>query len=352
MRIAFIYLENVSIGIEPHPLHRKWGESVDAVPVRLEPPRIGPPIQHTLLTDIWLNITTSLPSNFDIYLIENPGLIYAIQKFRHQAPAGKYVFLDTSWRRFGRQAYDFSTHDSLLKRCGDNVDKALDGVLQRHLLQFFDGVISASRLFAESIKGIKNNPPVVVCNPSISTSNWDTLSKVEPDYDSKNALMFGEVRGHKGQDLAAKAWRTVRRHHPEAELHFIGGGTQDLTNESIGVIGHGFVDEPTEYFQRASLAVHPARIDAFPVSTIETMSAGLPTLVSTKTGTRSILGDVTGMAPVDPQPEFIADRVCRYFNLLSNKRKDMGESSREAARQYTRPKQEFKETLGNLIKEI
>ena len=352
MKIAFVYLQDDALNIRPHPLHREWAESVNAKAVGIDPASVGPPIQHTFLPDVWLNYTASVPAGYDLYILENPGLIYALPKFRRDAPGGEFVFLDTNWRRFGRRAYDFSVHSGLLKRGLDNVEKAIDGVLQRNLLRRFDGVISASELFAESIKAIPNNPPVCVCNPHISSSEWEELAEIMPDYESKQALIFGEVRGHKGQDLAVDAWQAVRQQHPEAELHLIGKKTEELADESCGVFGHGFVDEPLDYFQRASVAIHSARIDAFPVSTIETMAAGLPTLVSSETGTKAIVENVQGIVPTEPRPNVIANYICRYFNYSVSWRRETGKESREATRPYVNGNREFGESINELIKRM
>lgn len=352
MDVAFVYVENENLGIEPHPLHVEWADSVDAAHVKIDPPAIGPPLQHTFIPDVWLNSTASVPNGFDVYLLENPGLMYALPKLRYNKPEAEFIFLDTNWRRFGRKAYDFSIHNCKTKRWGDNIEKAVDGVLQRRLLRSCDGVISASRLFAGSIEEMPNGPPVRVCNPHISYDRREELSHIFPDYECNNAVVFGEVRGHKGQDLVVDAWDTVNQQYPNAELHLIGKGTQRFTNESIGVLGHGFVDQPKSYFQTASVAIHPARIDAFPLSTIETMAAGIPTLVSTKTGTKSLLEEVPTIVPFEAKTEIIARHVCRYFDYPTSWRRELGEWSRKSTQPYTGKCHIFRNVLDEIVNEV
>ncbi|MBT1654987.1 glycosyltransferase, partial [Klebsiella pneumoniae] len=71
----------------------------------------------------------------------------------------------------------------------------------------------------------------------------------------------------------------------------------------------------TPFFEEASLCLHLSNGDAFPVSTLEAMSAGVPTIVSTTTGTKEVVKVIEPRLVVDSEPMAAIKAVDWYFGL-------------------------------------
>ena len=95
------------------------------------------------------------------------------------------------------------------------------------------------------------------------------------------------------------------------------------------------------------------RGDTFPLATIETMQAGIPTIVSEQTGTKTIVekADNSFVLPLDAKA--LAKKMDDYLSLPREKRLELRKKFREASRPYKASTKlaEFKAAYGKLENE-
>jgi glycosyltransferase involved in cell wall biosynthesis len=96
----------------------------------------------------------------------------------------------------------------------------------------------------------------------------------------------------------------------------------------------GYVEEVASVFDTAALQAHPARFDPSPVSTLEGMRAGVPPIVSPRTGTRSEAERIDSSLVVPGTPDAIADRVVSYFQSSIATRESYSTTARAVGREF------------------
>jgi glycosyltransferase involved in cell wall biosynthesis len=102
-----------------------------------------------------------------------------------------------------------------------------------------------------------------------------------------------------------------------------------------------FVDSTNhlhEYLNQGALYLHCARGEAFGITVLIAMLAGLPSIVSEWTGAKEAVEQVSLDLVVTLKPDTIAQRITWYFNLSANEKKLLSDKSREIAENYTEEK--------------
>jgi len=290
---------------DPHPAHRGFARAVgaDLVDYRgREPGFLG----DSMAADAFNGLT--LP-DYDVYLVEGSRPLYAAVTKRVTSDA-KLVYLcaDHGLYELGRTDFEGdSALKSLIGRFGTPAIRTVGS----HCI---DGVVAVSEFAADFTRPVVgDDTPIEIAHPYIQPDAYDALGAVNPDLSSKTAVTVGRAARYKGVDLLVKAWPAVREAHPGAELHVVGGGHPDSYADTEGVELKGYVEELADALEPAGLFVQPSRMDTFPVSTLEAMRAGLPPLVTTGAGTRSVAREVDTSLVVDPTPEALARGVSRHF---------------------------------------
>lgn len=98
----------------------------------------------------------------------------------------------------------------------------------------------------------------------------------------KSVLFVGRDYRRKGIDTLFEAWPMVRKRHPEALLHVVGGHPEGVPSDGVKV--HGFIPSGSEegarhlgqLYSEATLFCLPTRYEPFGVAFVEAMLAGLP----------------------------------------------------------------------------
>lgn len=350
MDIAFVYAANDGGDSLAHPVHEAWGERADADFIELQKTSLPGPLTDSVLGNLPLTRLPDFSPPYDVYIFESPGSLFALPRICARDPNAATVFLHTTWRLSGRHAHNWADWPPILRLAGA-ADRTLDMYALRWLLStYIDGVLTVSELFKDRLQ-TTIDVPVEIVHPYISAELAADLQETTPTLTTNRAVTVGAARGHKGTDLLVDAWPTVRDAIPDAELHIIGRGHPDSYETTAGVTVRGFVESLPQTFSTASLAVHPARIDAFPVSTLETMRAGLPTIVTTTTGTKSRVERVSPELVTDPDPASLAETIRRYFERSTADRRTLSQSARTAVSDLHETEQEgaFETALTNLV---
>jgi len=141
---------------------------------------------------------------------------------------------------------------------------------------------------------------------------------------------------------------------PEAELTIVGEGHPKEWGNVPGITVRGYVEDLTEIFENSSLYVQPARADAFPVTVLEAMQAGLVPLVTKTTGSRSLVSKLNNGLVVEPEPSALASGIVQYFEQDKEQRCGLSESARKIVNPFSAEvkQQEFQDTYKSLLAEI
>jgi glycosyltransferase involved in cell wall biosynthesis len=310
----------------PHHAHRGFAESVGADIVTLQP---GPDaIAGTILGDALGALRAPVPDR-DVLLLEGSGEVYATPRLARHTDA-TVIYVCDDHRPYGTASYDFSA-GTLPTRLAKRVDRRLDAAALRALLaRHVDGVIAGSGFMADVARAAAPDTPVRVAPPYIQSDVFDRLASVAPALDTNTAVTVGIGRDHKGVDRLVDVWPAVRDRVPDAELSIVGPGHPEAYADTPGVEVLGYVDPERlhEILAPASLYVHPARAEAFGVTVVEALRAGLPAVVTRTTGARSAARAVSPSLVVDSTPDAIADRVVAYFEADLDARRRLSKRAR------------------------
>lgn len=198
----------------------------------------------------------------------------------------------------------------------------------------------------------------------LSTENLLKLKSIEIDYSSKNILFIGHIGAefryfYKGMDVMVKAFEKLYEKDQTFTFTLVGEIDQSIQNLIKSSITDScfkniiFTGKTTVSLQikNAGLCLHAARGDAFPTSTLETMAAALPTMVSDLTGTKEICRKTHPNLVSSLEIDELTGSLEWYFNLSINEKKDIGQKAQVFIQDYTEEKSlnEFKKLLKSII---
>jgi len=121
---------------------------------------------------------------------------------------------------------------------------------------------------------------------------------VVKQFDGRTILYIGKGDFEKkGGVLLMKAFETVRRAVPQAQLHIVG---QDRLPNAEGVVNHGFVRDRAqllELMRKAHVFALPSLVDRNPISILEAMASSTPCVASDYGAMPEMVGDAGLIAP-------------------------------------------------------
>lgn len=247
-------------------------------------------------------------------------------------------FLPLVMRRLGRlrksQRVAAFLHDETLfflraNRYSWLTHRALLAALRSH-----DAVICFGEMQTELARALLDGrgPAIfTVSGGAVDANRLAVFDGVQPSLDERRVLFIGfgpgEWRGwYKGIDLLLDAVSLASRQVPGLSLRVVGEWDPDYVamlraRSSAGPGSVEFLGNVWERLQLAdhladsSLYVHLGRGDAFGISVLEAMCAGLPPLVSEWTGAREAVLRVDARLVVPCDAEAAAERIVWYFGL-------------------------------------
>jgi len=87
-------------------------------------------------------------------------------------------------------------------------------------------------------------------------------------------------------------------------------------------------------FGKSSLYVQPSRFDPFPVSVLESMLAGVPSVVTNMVGTKEVVEELEEDFIRDVRADDIAEGILRYFDLSLSQKERISKRCRELAMKF------------------
>lgn len=317
-----------------HPAHRGFARAVGATDVPMTQPEGPPAIDSPLAADLVSAMVSPLPER-DVYILENDSALYLAPRIRGEHPGSKIIHLAAADRLIAERGSAL-VEETRRRSTTRRLEVLIDRHLLRQFLAYCDGVIAVSELVADRLRPhVTPEMSVRVVNPYIQPAVYGRLRTVAPDLDSTRAVTIGQWRAHKGVEQLVEAWPEVRERQPSAELRIIGSGHPARYAGTPGVSVCGFVDDIETELSNASLYVHPAYIEAFGVSVVEAMCAGLPALVTETTGARVAVENVDDSLLTTASSQSLAATVSRYFATDLRRRSELSRRSREASQSYT-----------------
>jgi len=322
----------------PHWVHEKFA-SVVAADTIVAPSRTAkrqlPPYKALNL----LRSSFAIPKGYEIYFTESCFYYPAIAK------------------RLGR------IDGRIINLCGSPLfyniwKKVIVGAEARILLELFktiDGMVLEGRYSGEVLRALGLKVPSALSYTYIKPGRYETLRKIKPNLQTKNvAITATNDIEYKGVDLLLKAMRIVNGEDPDVKLRII---HRNLDIKKIKPLMSGSVileDDVEKALNDTSLYVHPSRGDVFPIAPLEAMLAGIPTMVSTDTGTKEFVEKVDGRYVLPLEPNEIARSIMDFFASKETEKKELSEAFRNEAEQFneTEQLQKLRSNYGELLKEL
>ncbi len=220
------------------------------------------------------------------------------------------------------------------------------------LLHSFDALICIGsmqkRLADDVLLPCRTRPVVYQVTSAVPARRTAALAATEPSLDGNTILLIangpaGFRSWYKGMDLLTAAFDRAASQRSDLALE-IAGDWQDSEIRAlrdrhpavaarIRFLGH--VTDLEGPLSRAALYVHLGRGDAFAISVLEAMAAGLPALVSEWTGASEAVSRVgpEWVVPLDAQAA--SARILAYFDMSLGERRRLSRLSREVAASYS-----------------
>lgn len=183
----------------------------------------------------------------------------------------------------------------------------------------------------------------------IPNSRLQTLLTIRPNIENKNILFIGNASSrwrieYKGLDLMVKSFDNCLQELSELTFTIVGDIPENLQQElrsSISkeaakkIIFVGKKDKIESYLSDTSLYLHCARGEAWGISISEALSAGVPSIVSTQTGTKQIVKHLGNEFISDLTEDDLTQKILNYYSLPIEEKTKLSIKSREIVKQFT-----------------
>ena len=279
MKIAFIEMG-------PHPIHRRFAESLNACVVHFRP---HPPPNLFLSIKAFAQITKLHPHV--IFCEDASGLPLAY-----------------TWKKLFKGKCILWGADSLFYGLGP-LRRAVVRWLTRHI----DGFLAPSK-YIEEIACKLLTCPVKRVRYFVDPS----FMKITADLSSKNICFLGTYSARKGVERLVSAFKRVRLEYPNSKLYLIGMIPKKFAGP--GIVLTGRVSRPEVYMKKCAIYVHPALYEPFGVTVVEAILAGLVPVVTKTTGASQY---VDSWLVVEGSVESIAEKILEIFQLPPSKLREI-----------------------------
>jgi len=221
-----------------------------------------------------------------------------------------------------------------------------------------DGAICVGK-FEESLLRKHYSGPIRRVDVFIEKKFHEKLLALNPKLIGKKVLFIGNGPDtyYKGIDLLIE----VAKENPNIKFMVIGGSFEKFLVENLipkNVIFTGRLemnsDEMGERIKNSSLYVHLGRGEAFGITILEAMAAGLPCIVSELTGAKEVVEkiDQSFIVPLDRGQ--ISQRILQYFENSLMKRRNLSKKFKDQSKFYNEEKQllNFRNQFENLMGDV
>ena len=331
-KILFVYFV-------PHPSHKGFAEAIGADFWHYNyyfKDRNLPKIFKSFINGILL-------PKYDVYLTEGgaPLTPVAVKKVFHRKSININIIADETFM--------------MMKETPEEMRDKYKGyvnLVHKFASKYIDGAIAVSKLAKESAEEFLHIP-IRIVHPYIVDEMYERLGKINPNIGDHNIISIGYGE-HKGMDILVEAFEIVKKEVKDAELYIIGKNHPKEWNEINGVHVEGYVDDLIPYFEKATLFVQSSRADTFPVSTLESLRAGLPTIVTEKTGTKEVIENLGNEFVRKVDVEDIAEGILHYFDLSDSEKKELSLKAKKISEKFNKNEmcEMFRREFSSLLEEV
>jgi glycosyltransferase involved in cell wall biosynthesis len=333
-----------------HPAHERMVDhlNVDKMYVKKRMPTEL--LKNSVLGDFSIEIdyNSKTQQEYDFVILESPAAIIAAKRIRQKFNC-PFLFVSSDWIFWPDLAHDFEREKNRLTSYLMETERELKARNSiRYLREYVDGIISMSSLFDQMLNEIINLPSYVV-NPSIDPDKYDILKSINIDLTSNDALFIGKNRNHKGVDILVEAWSQINM---DATLKIAGSGHPSSFGQkrNVELLGYVSQDQLYDEIKRSGIYLHTARIDCNPVSALEAMCAGLPAIVSDKTGTKTELEKIDNRLVTSPNVAKIRESIQQILNTDIDERRELSQKCQNIGRKYT--KENSQKEMNNALEKM
>ena len=326
----------------PHPFHACLAQAIDAdfLPVDFRMRWHDRPTSRPYRYLSWAVCALSFPDRkqYDLFLTEGP----------HVPPL---LLKRLGMLRPGQRVAALLDDETLFFLKAGRYPKRTQRFL-RSALEMYDALICVGSfqemLAQELLSETGRNPAILKIASGFPAGRATTLGSVTPLLESRRVIFIGNGEGgwrgwYKGLDLLLDVFVQVSLDFDDATLDIVGSWSGEYLasiwpvtrgqSDRVRFLGHKRDISPC--LSESALYVHLARGEAFGISILEAMLAGVPCIVSEWTGAREVVEQVDPRLVVPPDPSVAADRMRWYFNLSSSERTFLSARSREVVAAYT-----------------
>lgn len=294
-----------------HPLHVKFLRSIDCD---------------------FIPLSEKIPKNYDIYIVEGtyikPILMRKLGKIGKNK---KIVTLFSDPRLF---------YLSIGKKFDFKKEKIVKSpkwrlIAAKKLIKKLDGAIFTSSLTASLFRKFNKKAPFIVTPGFVFRENKDSIEKIRPNLKNHNILFIGHGPDFycKGLDLLIDSFKEIKKDFPRANLYILG---EWKIKKAWAIKGIHFEGKQNliPYLKKCSLGVHLGRGEAFGINILETMLAGIPTMVSEYTGTRDMVEKADRKLIVPLKKSIIIRTISDYFKSNLKYKKELSKKCKKISREF------------------
>lgn len=193
------------------------------------------------------------------------------------------------------------------------------GRSEKEILKSADEIILLSKKDEVIVQSVLDvSVPVIVQNPILSPFVYK-LAAIESDKREPNTLLFWGAMGRAENeraiiDFIELIFNKLVKNNFLYKLYVVGSSpSQKMLSYSSEIIKvTGFLDDPSEYFLKASIGVVPLKMGAgVKLKTLEMLEAGVPLVISTPVGAEGV-SDCVNRLLVKDFDDFYAELAVRY----------------------------------------
>lgn len=328
-----------------HPAHAAFAKALNADFRYIDIPLLWQDRSYFIFISFFFIFINSLfiPSGYDVYLIDN----------LHFSPIlNKKIFF---WRK-KKYIVHLGSHTLYFMRSG--LFSNFNTKLHKAALRNYDGAMCEGTMEKEFLDGLLDDGKKPLCKVTFlgpERQRQERLLKVEYNPSSSNLLIISSASNnfrvhYKGIDVMLDAFKLVKKKLPGITITIIGQVYAEFKNkyaDAGGIVFTDYLEDIVPLLEDVGLGIHVSRGDAFPTSTLELMSAGIPVFVSDVTGTKEVVGKVSNEFIIPVNDDILAEKIYWFMNMEKEMKLELSEKFRKAASCYTMDK-----AIGNYVQQF
>lgn len=243
--------------------------------------------------------------------------------------------------------------------------KNLIGLMKKYDAIMIEGQMGSD--IARSLLGSKCPPLYTIFN-GMQNDHYEQVKNVVPDLLSKNIIFIGQGPSnlrywYKGLDLMLRAFSIAFQKDSSLRFKIVGDWDNQQMRELVNsfqapaknaITFVNFTNDLASHLKESALLLHCARGEAYGITVLLALAAGVPALVSEWTGTKEVIQKIDPSLITVLDENTIAEKIHQYFRLPEEQKRVLSNKAREIAGQYTESRviENYRKTMAKLITDI